>query len=228
MNLVIVESPAKARTISKFLGHEYSVQASFGHVRDLPRTVLGVDVENNFEPKYVIPPKAKKTIAALKKLLSKSEKIIMATDEDREGEAISWHLVQALGLEDSKRKTVDRIVFHEITKGAIEKALEHPRTIDMNLVDAQQARRVLDRRVGYKLSPFLWKKVARGLSAGRVQSVAVRLIVEREREIENFKTEEYWTIEALLKSKGGEFISFLNKIKGEAISKPGIKSKNEA
>ncbi|OHB19287.1 MAG: DNA topoisomerase I [Parcubacteria group bacterium RIFCSPLOWO2_12_FULL_40_10] len=230
MNLVIVESPAKARTISKFLGHEYSVQASFGHVRDLPRTVLGVDVENNFEPKYVIPPKAKKTIAALKKLLSKSEKIIMATDEDREGEAISWHLVQALGLEDSKRKTVDRIVFHEITKGAIEKALEHPRTIDMNLVDAQQARRVLDRLVGYKLSPFLWKKVARGLSAGRVQSVAVRLIVEREREIENFKAEEYWTIEANLQpatDNRQQFIAFLNKIKGEAIPKPGIKNKVE-
>ena len=228
MNLVIVESPAKGRTISRFLGSEYSVQASFGHVRDLPRTVLGVDVENNFEPKYVIPPKAKKTIAALKKLLPKSDKIIMATDGDREGEAISWHLVQALGLENAKKKIVNRIVFHEITKGAIEKALADPRDIDMNLVDAQQARRVLDRLVGYKLSPFLWKKVARGLSAGRVQSVAVRLVVEREREIESFKPEEYWTIEALLKSKKGEFIAFLNKIKGETIPKPGIKNKAEA
>ena len=228
MNLIIVESPTKSRTLGAFLGKNYMVVSSMGHVRDLPRTVLGVDVENNFEPRYVIPPKAKKTIVALKKLLPKSDKIIMATDEDREGEAISWHLVQALGLEDSKRKTVDRIVFHEITKGAIEKALEHPRTIDMNLVDAQQARRVLDRLVGYKLSPFLWKKVARGLSAGRVQSVAVRLVVEREREIENFKPVQYWTIEALLKSKQGEFIAFLNKINGEAIPKPGIKSKAEA
>ncbi len=228
MNLIIVESPTKSRTLSTFLGKNYMIVSSMGHVRDLPRTVLGVDVENNFEPKYVIIPRAKKNIAALKKLIPKSDKIIMATDGDREGEAISWHLVQALGLEDSKRKTVDRIVFHEITKGAIEKALEHPRTIDMNLVDAQQARRVLDRLVGYKLSPFLWKKVARGLSAGRVQSVAVRLIVEREREIENFKMVQYWTIEALLKSEKGEFITFLNKISGETIPKPGIKSKPEA
>ncbi len=233
-NLIIVESPTKAKTISRFLGSEYLVQSSFGHVRDLPRTVLGVDVEKDFEPKYVIPPKAKKTIAALKKLLPKSEKIIMATDEDREGEAISWHLVSALGLDDSK-KPIERIVFHEITKTAIEKALKNPRQIDMNLVDAQQARRVLDRLVGYKLSPFLWKKVARGLSAGRVQSVAVRLVVEREREIENFKPEEYWSIEALLKSKkglsaqsGAEFIAFLNKIKGESIPKPGLKNKTEA
>lgn len=233
MNLVIVESPTKARTISRFLGREYAVQSSFGHVRDLPRTVLGVDVENNFEPKYVIPPKAKRTIAALKKLLPKSDKIIMATDEDREGEAISWHLVKALGLDElktknSKGKTIERIVFHEITKRAIDEALKNPRDIDMNLVDAQQARRVLDRLVGYKLSPFLWKKVARGLSAGRVQSVAVRLIVEREREIDGFKPEEYWTIEALFKAKKGEFIAFLNKIKGEAIPKPGIKNKAEA
>jgi DNA topoisomerase I len=238
-NLVIVESPAKGRTIEKFLGPEYTVQASFGHVRDLPRTVLGVDVENNFEPKYVVPPKAKKTIAALKKLIPKSEKIIMATDEDREGEAISWHLVQALGLENSESKTlnskqkkVERIVFHEITKGAIEKALEHPRSIDMNLVDAQQARRVLDRLVGYKLSPFLWKKIARGLSAGRVQSVAVRLVVEREREIENFKSEEYWTVGAKLKSENEKvktegFEAFLAKINGETIQKPGIKTKTE-
>ena len=184
-SLIIVESPAKARTISKFLGSDYSVQSSYGHVRDLPKSDLGIDVEHDFEPKYVIPLRARKTIAALKKFLAKAEKVIMATDGDREGEAISWHLLKALGL-DKDKKPVERIVFHEITKRAIEKALENPRDIDMNLVDAQQARRVLDRLVGYKLSPFLWKKVARGLSAGRVQSVAVRLVVEREREIENF------------------------------------------
>ena len=178
MNLVIVESPTKARTISKFLGREYSVQSSFGHVRDLPKTDLGIDLENDFKPKYVIPPKARKTIVALKKALAKSKKVIMATDEDREGEAISWHLREALGLNKSD-KPVERIVFHEITDRAIEEALKNPRGIDMNMVDAQQARRVLDRLVGYKLSPFLWKKVARGLSAGRVQSVAVRLVVER-------------------------------------------------
>ncbi len=218
------------------------VVSSMGHVRDLPRTVLGVDVESNFEPKYVIIPRAKKNIDALKKLLPKSDKVIMATDGDREGEAISWHLTQALGLGNSKseilnskQKKVERIVFHEITKRAIDEALANPRGIDMNLVDAQQARRILDRLVGYKLSPFLWKKVARGLSAGRVQSVAVRLIVEREREIENFKTEEYWTIEAKLRTNGKEritnnleeFSAFLSKINGEAIPKPGIKSKPE-
>ncbi|MBI2003711.1 MAG: type I DNA topoisomerase [Parcubacteria group bacterium] len=236
MNLVIVESPTKARTISKFLGRDYAVQSSFGHVRDLPKTDLGVDVENDFQPKYVIPPKARKTIAALKKLLPKSEKVIMATDGDREGEAISWHLVKALGLDKAKNKTVERIIFHEITKQAIDKALENPRGLDMNLVDAQQARRVLDRLVGYKLSPFLWKKIARGLSAGRVQSVAVRLIVEREREIENFKPEEYWTIEAELQSTNSKeriangpekFSSFLNKINGEAVPRPGLKTKAE-
>jgi len=227
MNLVIVESPTKSKTISRFLGREYSVQSSFGHVRDLPKTVLGVDVENDFEPKYVIPPKARKTIASLKKILPKSQKVIMATDEDREGEAISWHLVEALGL-GGNRKPVERIVFHEITEKAIEGALKNPREIDMNLVNAQQARRILDRLVGYKLSPFLWKKVARGLSAGRVQSVALRLVVEREREIENFKPEEFWTIEALLKAKAGEFTAYLNKIKGEPVSKPGIKTKAEA
>lgn len=221
MKLVIVESPAKGRTIQKFLGRDYSVQSSFGHVRDLPKTTLGVDVEKDFEPKYVIPPKAKKTIASLKKIVPKSEKVIMATDEDREGEAISWHLVEALDL-DKNRKPVERIVFHEITNRAIEEALKNPRQIDMNLVNAQQARRVLDRLVGYKLSPFLWKKVARGLSAGRVQSVALRLVVEREREIENFKPEEYWSLEAKLK-KGKEFSAFLSKVNGETIPKPGIK-----
>lgn len=228
MKLIIVESPAKGRTISKFLGRDFTVQASFGHVRDLPKTDLGVDVENDFQPKYVIPPKARKTIAALKKLLSKSDEVIMATDSDREGEAISWHLWKALGLDKLKNKKVERIVFHEITKRAIDEALASPRDIDMNLVDAQQARRVLDRLVGYKLSPFLWKKIARGLSAGRVQSVALRLVVEREREIENFKPQEYWSIEALLKAEKGEFVAMLTKVNGEAIEKPGIKTKVEA
>ncbi len=227
MKLVVVESPTKAKTISKFLGREYSVQSSFGHVRDLPKTDLGVDVDNDFKPKYLVPAKARKTIAALKKVLPKSEKVIMATDEDREGEAISWHLIEALGLSES-RKPVERIVFHEITKRAIEEALKNPRDLDMNMVDAQQARRILDRLVGYKLSPFLWKKVARGLSAGRVQSVAVRLVVEREREIENFKSEEYWSIEALLKARNGEFGAFLAKINGETLDKLAIKTKAEA
>ena len=204
MNLVIVESPTKAKTISKFLGSNFKVLSSYGHVRDLPKSIFGIDIENNFQPKYVIIPKAKKTIQLLKKELEKSETCFLATDPDREGEAIAWHLVQVLNLngnknQKTKNKTYKRIVFHEITKPAIEEALENPRKIDMNLVNAQQARRILDRIVGYKLSPFLWKKVARGLSAGRVQSVAVRLVCEREKEIENFIPQEYWSIEALLK-----------------------------
>jgi len=163
--LVIVESPTKAKTIQKFIGKDYSVLSSFGHVRDLPKSKLGVDTEHDFEPSYIIPTKAKKTVSALKKEMVKTDSVILATDEDREGESIAWHLMQALGLKDP-----DRIVFHEITKSAIEEALKNPRKIDIDLVDAQQARRVLDRLVGYKLSPFLWKKVARKLSAGRVQS----------------------------------------------------------
>src|SRR3989338_6020250 len=180
MQLVIVESPTKAKTIQKFLGKGFLIKSSFGHVRDLPKSKLGVDVDKNFEPTYIIPTKAKKLVTELKKEAAKADEVILATDEDREGESISWHLQEALKLKNPKR-----IVFHEITKGAIMDALKNPRRIDMNLVDAQQPRRILDRIVGYKLSPFLWKKVARGLSAGRVQSVAVRLIVEREKEIEN-------------------------------------------
>jgi len=167
MNLVIVESPTKAKTISRFVGTDFVVKSSFGHIRDLPKGDLGIDTENDFTPKYVIPTKSRKTVSELKKLADKSDKIILATDEDREGEAISWHLIKALGIDKSKKDT-ERIVFHEITKTAINHALEHPRKLDQNLVDAQQARRILDRLVGYKLSPFLWKKVARGLSAGRV------------------------------------------------------------
>ena len=203
MNLVIVESPTKAKTISKFLGKDYQVESSFGHVRDLPKSKLGIDVEKNFEPSYIIPAKARSVVKNLRAAAEKSDNIILATDEDREGEAIAWHLVQALGLNEiknqkSKIKSIERIVFHEITKSAIENALQHPRAIKLDLVNAQQARRVLDRLVGYKLSPFLWKKIVGGLSAGRVQSVAVRLIVDRENEIRIFKPQEYWTIIAQL------------------------------
>ncbi|MFA5878339.1 MAG: type I DNA topoisomerase [Candidatus Staskawiczbacteria bacterium] len=225
MNLVIVESPTKAKTIQKFLGSKYKVLSSFGHVRDLPKSNLGIDIENNFTPQYIIPTKAKKNVTALKKEAKKSDEIILATDEDREGEAIAWHLSEVLGLKDSPR-----IVFHEITKGAIEEALKNPRKIDMNLVNSQQARRILDRIVGYKLSPFLWKKISRGLSAGRVQSVAVRLVVEREREIEKFLKQEYWTIEATLAKKVGNenFAATLVKRNEQLIEKLDIKSEKEA
>ncbi|MEK7662410.1 MAG: type I DNA topoisomerase [Patescibacteria group bacterium] len=199
-SLLIVESPTKAKTLSKFLGNEYLVRSSFGHVRDLPKSTLGVDVENDFKPKYMVPTKAKKVISELKELTKSADDVILATDEDREGEAIAWHLAETLKLpEDSKR-----IVFHEITKSAIQEALNNPRGLDMNLIDAQQARRVLDRLVGYELSPFLWQKIRYGLSAGRVQSVALRLVVEREREIKNFKSEEYWSVEADLAKKSVE------------------------
>ncbi len=196
--------------------------SSFGHVRDLPKSELGIDIEQNFEPRYVIPTKSRKTIGSLKKAAEKAELIILATDDDREGEAIAYHLVNALNVGDYQR-----IVFHEITKPAIERALKNFRKIDMNLVDSQQARRVLDRIVGYKLSPFLWKKVARGLSAGRVQSVAVKLICDREEEINKFKPEEYWQIEVEL-VKNDKFNARLIKISGKVIPKPGIKSKKEA
>lgn len=223
MQLVIVESPTKAKTIQKFLGNGYKIKSSFGHVRDLPRRELGVDVDKNFEPKYVIPVKAKKIIAELKKDAKAADEVILATDEDREGESISWHLAQALKLEDPKR-----IVFHEITKGAIDEALAKPGKIDMNLVNAQQARRVLDRIVGYKLSPFLWKKISKGLSAGRVQSVAVRLVVEKEEEIKKFVAVEYWQVEAIFNKDSKEFSAFLIKKDGKVIDKLEIKDKNQA
>ncbi|PUE67200.1 type I DNA topoisomerase [Arcobacter lacus] len=192
-NLVIVESPAKAKTISKFLGNDFIVMASMGHVRDLPKSSLGFDPDDNFKPKYQISTDKKKVIADLKKQISKDTTIYLAADEDREGEAIAWHLIPALKIE---KNPIKRIVFHEITKDAILKALENPRDVDQNLVDAQQARRILDRAVGYELSPLLWKKVRYGLSAGRVQSVAVRIIVDRENEIRAFVPEEYWKIKA--------------------------------
>ena len=228
MNLVIVESPTKAKTITKFLDRKFKVESSYGHIRDLPKSTLGVDPENNFTPKYVIPPAARKKISHLKELAKKADNIILATDEDREGEAIAWHLAEVLGLEKNK---TGRIVFHEITKSAINEAINTPRQLNMDLVDAQQARRVLDRLVGYELSPFLWKKVAKGLSAGRVQSVAVRLVVEREREIKAFKPDEYWTIETELNKKNDPkniILAKLNKIDGKSIDKLHIKNKAEA
>ncbi len=195
-NLVIVESPAKAKTIEKYLGNDYIVKSSFGHIRDLPKKGLGVDLDHNFEPTYEISPDKQKVVNELKKL-AKGHTVWLASDEDREGEAIAWHLTEALNLDP---KDTHRIVFHEITKPAIEKAIESPRKVDRHLVDAQQARRVLDRLVGYELSPVLWKKVQAGLSAGRVQSVAVRLIVEREREIQDHQSDSKYKITAVFKA----------------------------
>ena len=223
-HIIIVESPAKARTLKKFLGAKYNVKASMGHIRDLPKKDLSIDIENDFKPKYEISPDKKKIVKELKTLIHKypDTMVWLAPDEDREGESIAWHLIYALDL---KKIPVKRIAFHEITKQAVLKALDNPRDIDINLVHAQQARRVLDRLVGYKLSPLLWSKVRAGLSAGRVQSVAVRLIVEREREIEAFKPEEYWKIETDLEVKNGEFTAELNKIKGK---KAEVKNKKQA
>jgi DNA topoisomerase-1 len=197
VKLVIVESPAKARTIGRILGAGYDIKATLGHVRDLPRSELGIDITNDFSPKYIAIKQRKEVIGELKKSAEDASAVYLATDPDREGEAISWHLVEAIKLGKTKLP-IHRVVFHEITKEAVEKAFHHPRSIDMNLVDAQQARRILDRLVGYKLSPLLWRKVQRGLSAGRVQSAALRIIVDREREIQNFVRKEYWTIEAEL------------------------------
>lgn len=258
MKLVIVESPTKAKTIGQFLGKEYVVVASMGHVRDLPKSRIGIDTKNDFLPKYEVPIKAKPVVEELSELAAKAEEIILATDEDREGEAISWHLTQALGLGNDKKQVtsdkkgkarkkkegsesdhiphstfhipVRRIVFHEITRPAIMAALENPRGIDMPLVDAQQARRVLDRLVGYELSPFLWRKIRYGLSAGRVQSVALRLVVERERAIQAFNAEEYWSIEAdFSKGKSGQpFGARLTTLGGKAVGKMDIVSEAEA
>ncbi|AKS69448.1 DNA topoisomerase I [Staphylococcus schleiferi] len=191
-NLVIVESPAKAKTIEKYLGKKYKVIASMGHVRDLPRSQMGVDVEDNYEPKYITIRGKGPVVKDLKRHAKKAKKVFLASDPDREGEAIAWHLANILELEDSKE---NRVVFNEITKDAVKESFKHPRGIEMDLVDAQQARRILDRLVGYNISPVLWKKVKKGLSAGRVQSVALRLIIDRENEIRNFKPEEYWSIE---------------------------------
>jgi len=244
MKLVIVESPTKANTIGKFIGKEYKVESSYGHVRDLPRSRFGIDLEHNFEPTYIIPVKAKKRVSELRKIASKAKEIILASDEDREGEAIAWHLRQVLEGKGSKTKRdsvsviegkpVSRIVFHEITETAIKAALEHPRELDTKMVDAQQARRILDRLVGYKLSPFLWKKIAKGLSAGRVQSVALRLIVDRENEIRAFIPQEYWDIGATLttndkrQTENKTIEASLIKIDGKQLEKFDIPTKAQA
>ena len=197
--LVIVESPAKVKTIKKFLGANYEVAASNGHVRDLPKSQMGIDIENYYEPKYITIRGKGDILANLRKMVKKSEKIFLATDPDREGEAISWHLLKALKLEDKK---VYRITFNEITQNAVKDSLKNARELDMDLVDAQQARRILDRMVGYRISPLLWAKVKRGLSAGRVQSVALRIISDREEEINAFIPEEYWSIDASFELPG--------------------------
>src|SRR5438046_553756 len=196
--LVVVESPAKAKTINKYLGRDYKVVASMGHVRDLPKSKLGVDVEENFEPTYEVIASRKKILKELKDEAKKATTIFMATDPDREGEAIGWHLAQELG--STNKKKIRRLMFNEITKKGVLAALDKPMDIDKKMVDAQQARRVLDRLVGYKISPLLWEKVRRGLSAGRVQSVALKLICDREREIRAFVPEEYWTVVAQLEA----------------------------
>jgi len=210
-NLVIVESPAKARTLGKILGRNYSLKASLGHIRDLPRSGLGVNIEKDFLPKYVVPRSKSKIVKELKQAAKTASAVYLATDPDREGEAISWHLAEVTRTDKTPYR---RVVFHEITKEAIERAFKHPRSIDMHLVNAQQARRVLDRLVGYKISPLLWQKVRRGLSAGRVQSVALRIIVDREREIQEFIPVEYWTIEAELVKKAAEAAAFRAKLIG--------------
>ncbi len=234
-NLVIVESPTKARTLGQFLGKDYEILASMGHVRDLPRGEFGVDVEKNFAPQYVIPKEKIKAVNSLAKEAANAEKLWLATDPDREGEAIAWNLLQVIS-DKGKVKSPDyqRVVFHEITRDAVTDAFEHPRKIDDDLVEAQQARRVLDRLVGYKLSPLLWKKVKSKLSAGRVQSVALRLVVDREREIEAFKSEEYWVIEVEVSkvangSKGPKdnFIATLQKIDGKKAEVKNQKATDE-
>ena len=226
--LVIVESPAKARTLNRILGRSYSVKASLGHVRDLPKASLGVDIEKSFTPKYVIPPQKKKIVGEIKAAISKARSIYLATDPDREGEAISWHLVQATKL-DKDDRPVHRVVFHEITKEAVQEAFQSPRSIDMNMVNAQQARRILDRLVGYKLSPLLWRKVQRGLSAGRVQSVALRMIVDREQEIQNFTPQEYWIVDVELAPLEEKEASFEARLLALADgTKLDISSKEEA
>lgn len=229
-NLVIVESPTKARTLGQFLGKDFQIIASMGHVRDLPRGEFGVDVKNDFSPKYVIPKEKIKMVNGLAKQAAEAEKLWLATDPDREGEAIAWNLLEVIKQKSEvKNPNYDRVVFHEITKDAITESFDHPRKIDRDLVEAQQARRVLDRLVGYKLSPLLWKKVKSRLSAGRVQSVALKLIVDREREIEAFKPEEYWIVDLVLESSESgvkrEFVATLVKIDDK---KAEIKNQKQA
>ncbi len=214
---MIVESPAKAKTVGRFLGKGYTVKASIGHVRDLLRSQLSVDVDNNFEPKYRVPNEKKGVVKELKALARTAEEVFLATDPDREGESISWHLLEASEIDPSIAR---RVTFHEITEPAIKEAFAHPRQIDMDLVNAQQARRVLDRLVGYSISPILWEKVRSRLSAGRVQSVALRLIVDREREIDAFVPVEYWTIHGEFRVAGARqsFLAKLVKVDGDEVS----------
>src|SRR5687768_14324024 len=226
--LVIVESPAKARTLGRFLGNKYRVEASFGHIRDLPESAadvpkeikekewgrLGVDVESDFAPYYVVPGAKRKQVAHLKTAMKDASELLLATDPDREGESISWHLAQVL----KPKVPVHRIVFHEITEEAVKEALQHPSDVNENLVRAQESRRILDRLYGYTLSPVLWKKVQTGLSAGRVQSVAVRLIVEREEERRAFHTAVYWDLEAKLKGEGREFVATLVRLGDQRVA----------
>lgn len=217
-SLIIVESPTKAKTLGKFLGDGFEVTASNGHIRDLPKSKLGIEVEKDFTPGYVVPDDKKEVVTRLKKEAASAKEVYLATDPDREGEAIAWHIQYVLGSKSPKR-----ITFHEITEAAVKEALESPREINISLVDAQQARRVLDRLVGYKLSPLLWRKVRVGLSAGRVQSVALRLIVDREREVEAFKPTEYWSIEVKLKDGGREFITTVLKRAGKKLEIGNLK-----
>lgn len=221
--LIIVESPAKANTIKKFLGGNTKVVASMGHIRDLPKSKLGVNIENDFEPEYINIRGKGDLIKSLKKEAAKAKKVYLATDPDREGEAIAWHLAHILDIDENKAY---RVTFNEITKNAVQEAIKNPRTLDKNLIDAQQARRVLDRIVGYQISPLLWKKVRKGLSAGRVQSVAVKLIVEREEEIEKFIPEEYWNIYAILSDKKTK-TEFESKFFGKDGKKLELKSKEQ-
>lgn len=225
-NLIIVESPAKAKTIGKILGRNYKVVASVGHVRDLPKSKLGIDIEDNFEPNYITIRGKGPVIKELKKEAKKSDKIFLATDPDREGEAISWHLAHILDLDINDNV---RVEFNEITKDAIKKAVKNPRKLNIDLIDAQQARRILDRLVGYKISPLLWKKIRKGLSAGRVQSVAVKLICDREEQIDAFIPEEYWTIKSILSKNNEHFeANFIGKLENDKEKKLTIKSEQEA
>ena len=223
-NLVIVESPTKAKTLERYLGSEFSVKASMGHIRDLPESKIGVDTERNFEPEYVVPEPKKKVAATLRQAHRRASELWLATDFDREGEAIAYHLAEVLDVDP---ETAKRVTFTEITRDAVREAFDHPRTIDLRLVEAQQARRILDRLVGYNLSPLLWKKVRTGLSAGRVQSVALRLIVEREREIQRFKPKEYWTVDARLSPDGDDraFVARLDQVGEDKVKTPAERKK---
>ena len=222
-DLVIVESPAKAKTIEKYLGSGYKVTASMGHLRDLPKSKMGVDIEHGFEPQYIPVRDKKELINELKKEAKEAKTVYLATDPDREGEAISWHLKELLGLDDEKAK---RVTFNEITKKVVTESIKNPRSIDQNLVDSQQARRILDRIVGYELSPLLWRKIKKGLSAGRVQSVATRMVVDREEEIEAFQSQEYWLLDARLNC-GAEDAVFTARFHGKGDKKQELRSKDE-